>query len=105
MQVHGSVPQLLRQQFVGLAGEARPIGCRLGGRRWAAVNVNPSEVDPTRVSEAEFGAAITRLPDTARIEGQIGERQREERQHIWQYLLAAMLAIMAVESLVGMRAT
>ena len=74
------------------------------GRRWAAVNVSPREVDPTRMSEAEFGAAITRLQEAARIEGQIGDRQREGRQHIWQYLLAAMLAIMAVESLVGMRA-
>ena len=75
------------------------------GRRWAAVNVSPREVDPTRMSEAEFGAAITRLQEAARTEGQIGDRQREGRQHIWQYLLAAMLAIMAVESLVGMRAT
>ncbi len=76
-----------------------------GGQRWVAVNVNPSEVDPARMSEAEFGAAITRLQEAARTEGQIGDRQREERQHIWQYVLAAMLAIMAVESVVGMRAT
>lgn len=76
-----------------------------GVRRWAAVNVSPREVDPTRMSEAEFGAAITRLRETARAEGQIGDRQREERQHIWRYLLATMLVIMAVESLVGMRAT
>jgi hypothetical protein len=70
-----------------------------------AINVDPGELDPTRMSEAEFGAAITRLQEAGRREGQTGDRQREERQHIWQYLLAVMLAIMAVESLVGIRAT
>ena len=75
-----------------------------GGSRWAAVNVDPGELDPTRMSEAEFGAAITRLQDAARLDSQRDDRQREERQHIWQYLLVAMLVIMAVESLAGMRA-
>ena len=41
-----------------------------GGRRWAAVNVDPGELDPTRMSEAEFGAAITRLQDAARLDSQ-----------------------------------
>ncbi len=76
-----------------------------GRRRWAAVNVSPAEVDPARMSAEEFGAAVTRSQEAARTEGQIGDRQLEERQNIWQYLLAAMLAIMAIESLVGMRAS
>ena len=85
----------------GFAQVPTPAG---GGTRWAAVNVDPGELDPTRMSEAEFGAAITRLQDAARLDSQRDDRQREERQHIWQYLLVAMLVIMAVESLVGMRA-
>jgi hypothetical protein len=97
----GEVPEGVPAQ-PGFAQVANLAG---NGRRWVAINVDPGELDPTRMSEAEFGAAITRLQEAGRREGQTGDRQREERQHIWQYLLAVMLAIMAVESLVGIRAT
>jgi hypothetical protein len=86
-------------------GFAALVTAPRGGQGWAAVNVSPGEADATRISEAEFGAAITRVPDEVQAEGRFDARQREERQHIWQYLLVAMLAIMAGESLVGRKAT
>ncbi len=98
--VVGDVPTGVAAQ----PGFARVPTAAGGGSRWAAVNVDPGELDPTRMSEAEFGAAITRLQDAARLDSQRDDRQREERQHIWQYLLVAMLVIMAVESRAGMRA-
>jgi hypothetical protein len=84
-------------------GFVRVPGPGGNGETWVAVNVDPAETDPTRLSQAEFSAAVTRLREAVRADGQIQDRQREEGQHIWQYILAAMLVIMVVESLVGMR--
>ncbi len=69
--------------------------------RRVAINVDPAESDPGRLTPAEFQAAVTRLQDEARSEGRIEDRQQEERQHLWQYLLGLMLAMMLVESLVA----
>jgi hypothetical protein len=74
-------------------GMARPI----------AVNVDPAESDPARLSVDEFQAAVTRLKDMSRPEGRVEARQQEDRQHIWQYVLAIMIAMLAVESLIAMR--
>lgn len=72
-----------------------------------AVNVDPREADPARISAEEFQAAVTRLSagthDLGVSEAPIEARQEEERQHLWQYLLAAMIAVLALEGLVASR--
>ena len=72
------------------------------GRR-VAVNVDPAEADPARLTPNEFQTAVTRLQDAARAGGRIEDRQQEDRQHLWQWALGAMLALMLVESLVAVR--
>jgi CBS domain-containing protein len=71
--------------------------------RTVAVNVDPREADPTRVSAAEFEAAVTRLKDAGAADAQVEARQQEDRQHLWQYALALMMAILAIEGVVASR--
>jgi aerotolerance regulator-like protein/VWA domain-containing protein len=71
--------------------------------RTVAVNVDPRESDPTRVSVAEFQAAVTRLKDVGTADAQVEARQQEDRQHLWQYALALMMATLAIEGVVASR--
>jgi CBS domain-containing protein len=71
--------------------------------RTVAVNVDPRESDPARVSVAEFQAAVTRLKDVGAADAQVEARQQEDRQHLWQYALALMMATLAIEGVVASR--
>jgi hypothetical protein len=71
--------------------------------RLVAVNVDPVEVDPSRLTADEFQTAVSRLQGGAVIEERVEARQREEGQHLWQYLLAVMIAMLIVESAVATR--
>lgn len=71
--------------------------------RMVAVNVDPRESDPARMSAAEFQAAVTRLKDVGAADAQVEARQQEDRQHLWQYALALMLATLAIEGVVASR--
>jgi hypothetical protein len=77
---------------------------RTGGRaRTIAVNVDPRETDPARLSAAEFQSAVTRLKETggAETRGEAGEQ--EDRQQLWRYALAAMALLLAAEGVLASR--
>jgi hypothetical protein len=74
-----------------------------GSPRRAAVNIDPAEMDPARLTVAEFQAAVTRLQDATRSQERASDRQQEEGQHVWQYVLGVMLTMMLVESALGAR--
>jgi hypothetical protein len=74
-----------------------------GSPRRAAVNIDPAEMDPGRLTVAEFQAAVTRLQDATRSQMRASDLQQEEGQHVWQYVLGVMLAMMLVESALGAR--
>jgi hypothetical protein len=74
-----------------------------GRPRTVAVNVDPGEADPARLTSEEFQTAVTRMQGAAESETRVENRQQEERQRLWQYLLGAMLAIMLAESFVAAR--
>jgi hypothetical protein len=76
-----------------------------GDQRWIAVNVDPSESNPSRLSATEFEAAVTRLRGAGRSARQIGDREQEERQGGWRYALVLMVMVLAVESVVGTRSS
>jgi hypothetical protein len=82
---------------IAAAGTAPP--------RQVAVNVDARESDPARLSADQFTAAVTRLNESAREESRLEARQQEERQRIWQYVLALMVVIMAAEGVVAARTT
>ena len=74
-----------------------------GGGSILAVNVDPAESDPARLSVADFTSAVTTLGKGAQAGVALQNQEQEERQHIWQYGLAAMLVLLALESFVAAR--
>jgi len=66
-----------------------------------AINVDPREADPARLSVEEFQSAVTRLKDVQVSEGRIEARQQEDRQHLWQYALALMALLLAIEGTIA----
>jgi hypothetical protein len=67
-----------------------------------AVNVDPAESAAERLTTAEFQAPITRTSaPPGEQSAAAGVQQQEERQHVWQYLLGLMVAMLVVESFVG----
>jgi hypothetical protein len=73
------------------------------GAGLVAVNVDPAESDPGRLSIDEFRGAVTTLGKGAQAGVALQNQEQEERQHIWQYGLTAMLLLMVTESVVAAR--
>ena len=71
--------------------------------RRIAVNVDPRESDPARVSVEEFQSAVTRLKDAGVNEARLDARQREERQRVWSYLMVMAIVVLAVEGMIAAR--
>ena len=74
-----------------------------GVARRIAVNVDPREMDPARMSVEDFQSAVTRLKDVAGPESRGEARQQEDSQHLWQYALAAMALLLAAEGMLAAR--
>jgi hypothetical protein len=74
-----------------------------GVPRQIAVNVDPREADPARISVEDFQSAVTRLKSEAGVEARVEARQQEDRQHLWQYALALMAVLLAAEGLLAAR--
>ena len=68
-----------------------------------AVNVDPAESDPGRLSPDDFHGAVSTLGKGAQAGANLQGQEQEERQHIWQYGLAVMLVLMVMESFVAAR--
>ncbi|PYR51200.1 MAG: hypothetical protein DMF89_06615 [Acidobacteria bacterium] len=73
------------------------------GEKLIAVNVDPRESDPRRLTEADFRATISRMKTTSRETTLDSARQAEGRQQLWRYLLAAMLVAVVLEGVLAAR--
>jgi hypothetical protein len=71
--------------------------------RRVAVNVDPRESEPSRITADAFQSAVARLKDAGAVEARVVAADQESRQHIWQYLLAVMLVALALEGVVASR--
>jgi hypothetical protein len=71
--------------------------------RSIAVNVDSNESDPRRLTPDEFQAAVGRLKDAGGAGVSVEARQEEDRQHVWQYLLAIMIVMLVAESFMARR--
>jgi len=97
------------EYFVGAApaGVPRTPGLATidaaGVQRRIAINVDPREADPARISVEDFQSAVTRLKSEGGVEARVEARQQEDRQHLWQYALALMAGLLAVEGLLAAR--
>jgi hypothetical protein len=76
---------------------------RIGPDRRIAINVDPRETEPARLTVDEFQGAVTHLDGAAAAAAHAEARQQEDNQHLWQYALALMIAALAVEGLVASR--
>jgi len=76
---------------------------RTGASRRIAVNVDPRESDPARLSVEEFTSAVTPLKDAAGSEARVEARQQEDRQHLWQYAMAFMALLLVAEGVLAAR--
>ena len=76
---------------------------RGGGPRTIAVNVDPRETDPARLSADEFQSAVARLKETGGVETRGEAREQEDRQQFWRYALAAMALLLAAEGVLAAR--
>ena len=97
----GDAPAGVRRApgIVALTGAAAAAG----GTRTIAVNVDPREGDPARLSVDEFESAVTRLKATGGLETRGEAREQEDRQHLWRYALAAMAVLLAAEGVLAAR--
>ena len=82
---------------------AAPGGVQLAPGRRVAVNVDPRESDPARITAEVFGAGITRLNVAAAQQARAQAREREENQRLWQYGLLLMIVALAAEGMLGRR--
>jgi hypothetical protein len=71
--------------------------------RQIAVNVDPREADPARISAEEFQSAVTRLMAVTEADARIEATQQEDRQHLWQYVFVLMILALALEGLIASR--
>ena len=84
---------------VALLGDGRPGA----PPRRIAVNVDTRESDAARMSADDFQSAVTHMTDTAAVHGSVESREQEDRQHLWQFLLPAMVLTLAAEGFVASR--
>jgi hypothetical protein len=71
--------------------------------RRVAVNVDPAEGDPARMSAEDFQAAVTRLKEEAAPAAAVEAPLQEDRQRLWQYALLLTLVVLLAEGVVAGR--
>jgi aerotolerance regulator-like protein/VWA domain-containing protein len=96
----GDVPAGLRRSPGIATAEGGAVGAPA---QRIAVNVDPRESDPARLSIEDFQSAVTRLKPASTADVPVEARQQEDRQHLWQYVLAFMVLTLAIEGVVASR--
>jgi len=86
----------------GEPDKARPTTYAEQLRR-VAVNVDPRESDPARMSVDDFRAGVSRLNATAARQMGSASREQEDGQRLWQYALLMMVVSLAAEGMLGRR--
>src|SRR5438034_265999 len=71
--------------------------------RRVAINVDPHEGDPGRISADEFQSAVTRLKDAGASQARVEATEQEDRQHLWRYAFVMMIAALVGEGIVASR--
>jgi hypothetical protein len=94
--------EFLVGDLAGPQGMAPGVITLTGGRH-VAVNVDPREFDPARMSADEFRAGVARLNAAAVQQAGVAAREDEDRQRLWQYALLLMVASLAAEGIIGRR--
>lgn len=76
----------------------------IGGARTVIVNVDPKESQLDRMSLADFQASIASAKDADAKAGRADLSEQERRQHLWQYVVAAVVLLLCAEGIAAARA-
>jgi len=79
------------------------LDARQGRARRVAVNTDPRESDPRRMTVEAFHAGISRLQARAVVAAQAEARREEDAQGLWWYGLLLLVVSLAAEGLLGRR--
>jgi hypothetical protein len=104
-EISGLVPGVMnladvRRTLSGPPGEpdkARPTN------RLIAINVDPRESDPARMTAETFQAGISRLNAAAAQDEETAAQQQEDGQFLWWYGLLLMVISLVAEGIIGRR--
>jgi hypothetical protein len=100
-------PRSLRLEYLvgDLAGPqgSTPGAMMLGSHRRVAINIDPRESDPARMTPEAFEAGISRLTASGAQQARVEARQEEDSQGLWRYGLLLMVVSLAAEGLLGRR--
>jgi hypothetical protein len=100
-------PRSQRSEYLvgDLAGarSSTPGVITIGSSRRVAINIDPRESDPTRMTSAAFEAGISRLAANGVRQARSEARQQEDSQGLWRYGLLMMVVSLAAEGLLGRR--
>jgi hypothetical protein len=91
----GSTPGVVTLGSVERASEGSP--------RRVAINIDPRESDPARMTPDAFEAGISRLTASGAQRARSEARQQEDSQGLWRYGLLMMVVSLAAEGLLGRR--
>jgi hypothetical protein len=75
----------------------------LRASRRVAVNVDPRESDPARITADAFRNGVSRMNVAAAQQARAQAREREETQRLWQFGLLLMIVSLAAEGMLGKR--
>ena len=97
-------PRTSRTEYLvgDLQAATTPGVVEVQGRR-IAVNPDPRESDPTRMTAEIFQAGISRLNAAAAQDERTAAQQQEDRQFLWWYGLLFMVVSLAAEGVIGRR--
>lgn len=74
-----------------------------GAPRLSAVNVDPAESDPARLTPDEFQTGVTRTNAVSIRPVRSDNEEQEDRQHLWRYGLMLMAVVLLGESVLAAR--
>jgi hypothetical protein len=101
-----AAPRSLRSEY--LVGEVSgPAGLSPGvathASRRVAINIDPRESDPERMTTEAFLSGVSRLNATVAGAAASVAHERENGPRVWQIVLMAMVVVLAVEGALGRR--
>ena len=76
---------------------------RAGESPVLAVNVDPRESDPARLTAEEFQKTVAHVRDTGGPGARLATTREEDRQQLWRVALALMIGVLAIEGVVAGR--
>ena len=96
-------PGVYMLQTKGAAGADASAAARGVQAHRVAVNVDPRESDPMKMTADQFVGSVRKVKDSEAPMAQAGAAQQEDRQRLWRFGLMAVMAGLVAEGALGRR--